>query len=64
MILQSASSIPQSCVLVAILVLSKVRNLPRVLARLPSDAREVVVDEHSVDDTITGVHQRDQTCAS
>jgi len=49
----SSSSVPGYRVSVVIPTLNEARNLPHVLARLPLDVHEViVVDGHSVDDTL------------
>ena len=50
---RSSSGVPRYRVSVVIPTLNEARNLPHVLGRLPSDVREViVVDGHSVDDTL------------
>ncbi|HEY6275281.1 MAG TPA: glycosyltransferase family 2 protein [Streptosporangiaceae bacterium] len=50
---QTSSSVPGYRVSVVIPTLNEARNLPHVLARLPRDIYEViVVDGHSVDDTL------------
>jgi glycosyltransferase involved in cell wall biosynthesis len=51
---QTSSSVPGYRVSVVIPTLNEARNLPHVLARLPHDVHEViVVDGHSVDDTLS-----------
>ena len=53
MVSQASSSPPWPRVSVVIPTLNEARNLPYVLSRLPADVYEViVVDGHSVDDTI------------
>jgi glycosyltransferase involved in cell wall biosynthesis len=50
---QTSTSVPRYRVSVVIPALNEARNLPHVLARLPLDVHEViVVDGHSVDDTV------------
>ena len=56
MIVQARSSSEVSWYRVSVVIptLNEARNLPHVLDRLPSDVHEViVVDGHSVDDTLT-----------
>jgi glycosyltransferase involved in cell wall biosynthesis len=51
---QASTSMPRYRVSVVIPTLNEARNLPHVFARLPRDIHEViVVDGHSVDDTLT-----------
>ena len=53
MVSQAGSSLPWPRVSVVIPTLNEARNLPYVFSRLPADVYEViVVDGHSVDDTI------------
>src|SRR5712691_4823960 len=53
---QADASVPWLRVSVVIPALNEARNLPHVFARLPPDVHEViVVDGHSVDDTISVV---------
>jgi glycosyltransferase involved in cell wall biosynthesis len=55
---QASSSVPRLRVSVVIPALNEARNLPHVFARLPADVHEViVVDGHSVDDTIAVARQ-------
>jgi hypothetical protein len=58
MTVQAGSSVPRRRVSVVIPALNEARNLPHVFARLPLDVHEViVVDGHSVDDTISVARQ-------
>ena len=58
MTVQASSNVPRYRVSVVMPTLNEARNLPHVLARLPSDIHEViVVDGHSVDDTLTVARQ-------
>ena len=58
MVSQAYSSPPSPRLSVVIPTLNEARNLPYVLARLPADVHEViVVDGHSVDDTIAVARQ-------
>jgi glycosyltransferase involved in cell wall biosynthesis len=53
MVSQASSNLPWPRVSVVIPTLNEARNLPHVFSRLPADVYEViVVDGHSVDDTI------------
>lgn len=55
---QAGASVPWFRVSVVIPALNEARNLPHVFARLPPDVHEViVVDGHSVDDTISVARQ-------
>ncbi len=55
---QAGASVPWLRVSVVIPALNEARNLPHVFARLPADVHEViVVDGHSVDDTIAVARQ-------
>ena len=50
---QSGNEVPWPRVTVVIPTLNEARNLPHVFAQLPPDIHEViVVDGHSVDDTL------------
>lgn len=54
MTVQASSDVPGYRITVVIPTLNEARNLPHVLARIPRDVHEViVVDGHSVDDTLT-----------
>ncbi len=58
MTVQASASVPWLRVSVVIPALNEARNLPHVFARLPPDVHEViVVDGHSVDDTIAVAKQ-------
>jgi Glycosyl transferase family 2 len=58
MTVQAGASVPWLRVSVVIPALNEARNLPHVFARLPADVHEViVVDGHSVDDTIAVARQ-------
>jgi glycosyltransferase involved in cell wall biosynthesis len=58
MTVQASASVPWLRVSVVIPALNEARNLPHVFARLPPDVHEViVVDGHSVDDTIAVAQQ-------
>src|SRR5215472_18064514 len=58
MVSQAGSSLPWPRVSVVIPTLNEARNLPYVFSRLPADVHEViVVDGHSVDDTIAVARQ-------
>src|SRR5215472_4615258 len=58
MVSQAGSSLPWPRVSVVIPTLNEARNLPYVFSRLPADIYEViVVDGHSVDDTIAVARQ-------
>jgi glycosyltransferase involved in cell wall biosynthesis len=58
MTVQAGASVPRRRVSVVIPALNEARNLPHVFARLPLDVHEViVVDGHSVDDTISVARQ-------
>jgi glycosyltransferase involved in cell wall biosynthesis len=58
MTVQGGSSVPWLRVSVVIPALNEARNLPHVFARLPPDVHEViVVDGHSVDETIAVARQ-------
>ena len=58
MVPQAYSSPPSPRLSVVIPTLNEARNRPYVLARLPADVHEViVVDGHSVDDTIAVARQ-------
>src|SRR5581483_9173191 len=53
MVSQASSNLPWPRVSVVIPTLNEARNLPHVFAKLPADIHEViVVDGHSVDDTL------------
>jgi glycosyltransferase involved in cell wall biosynthesis len=55
---QAGSDLPWPRVSVVVPTLNEARNLPYVFSRLPADAHEViVVDGHSVDDTIAVARQ-------
>ena len=55
---QADSNVPWPRVSIIIPTLNEARNLPHVFARLPADVHEViVVDGHSVDDTIAVARQ-------
>jgi len=58
MAVQLGNGVPQPTVSVVIPTLNEARNLPHVLARLPADIHEIIiVDGHSVDDTLTVARQ-------
>ena len=58
MAVQASKAAPRPRVSVVMPTLNEARNLPHVFARLPSDIHEViVVDGHSVDDTLTVARQ-------
>jgi glycosyltransferase involved in cell wall biosynthesis len=58
MAVQASKAAPWPRVSVVMPTLNEARNLPHVFARLPSDIHEViVVDGHSVDDTLTIARQ-------
>src|SRR5216683_5174490 len=58
MTVQASASVPWLRVSIVIPALNEARNLPHVFARLPLDVHEViVVDGHSVDDTISVARQ-------
>ena len=58
MTVQASSNVPGYRISVVIPTLNEARNLPHVLARIPRDVHEViVVDGHSVDDTLTVARQ-------
>jgi glycosyltransferase involved in cell wall biosynthesis len=55
---QASSNLPWPRVSVVVPTLNEARNLPHVFSRLPADVHEViVVDGHSVDDTIAVARQ-------
>src|SRR5215469_9243959 len=58
MVSQASSNLSWPCVSVVIPTLNEARNLPYVFSRMPADVHEViVVDGHSVDDTIAVARQ-------
>jgi glycosyltransferase involved in cell wall biosynthesis len=58
MVSQASSNLPWPRVSVVVPALNEARNLPHVFARLPADVHEViVVDGHSVDDTVAVARQ-------
>jgi hypothetical protein len=58
MAVQLGNGVPEPTVSVVIPTLNEARNLPHVLARLPADIHEIIiVDGHSVDDTLTVARQ-------
>ena len=58
MVSQASSNLPWPRISVVIPTLNEARNLPHVFSRLPADIYEViVVDGHSVDDTIAVARQ-------
>src|SRR5215475_1297247 len=58
MVSQAGSNLPWPRVSVVVPTLNEARNLPYVFSRLPADIHEViVVDGHSVDDTIAVARQ-------
>src|SRR5258708_2820072 len=58
MVSQASSNLPWPRVSVIVPTLNEARNLPYVFSRLPADVHEViVVDGHSVDDTIAVARQ-------
>jgi glycosyltransferase involved in cell wall biosynthesis len=58
MVSQASSNLPWPRVSVVVPTLNEARNLPHVFSRLPADVHEViVVDGHSVDDTIAVARQ-------
>ena len=58
MVSQASSSPPWPRISVVVPTLNEARNLPHVFSRLPADVHEViVVDGHSVDDTIAVARQ-------
>ena len=58
MVSQAGSSVPWPRISVVVPTLNEARNLPHVFSRLPADVHEViVVDGHSVDDTIAVARQ-------
>jgi len=58
MVSQASSNIPWPRISVVVPTLNEARNLPHVFSRLPGDVHEViVVDGHSVDDTIAVARQ-------
>src|SRR5499427_309542 len=58
MMSQAGSNLPWPRVSVVVPTLNEARNLPHVFSRIPADVHEViVVDGHSVDDTITVARQ-------
>ena len=58
MVSQASSNLPWPRVSVVVPTLNEARNLPYVFSRLPADVHEViVVDGHSVDDTIAVARQ-------
>ena len=58
MVSQASSELPCPRVSVVVPTLNEARNLPYVFSRLPADVHEViVVDGHSVDDTIAVARQ-------
>ena len=58
MVSQASSNLPWPRISVVVPTLNEARNLPYVFSRLPADVHEViVVDGHSVDDTIAVARQ-------
>jgi glycosyltransferase involved in cell wall biosynthesis len=58
MVYQASSNLPWPRVSVVVPTLNEARNLPYVFSRMPADVHEViVVDGHSVDDTIAVARQ-------
>ena len=58
MVSQASPNLPWPRVSVVVPTLNEARNLPYVFSRLPADVHEViVVDGHSVDDTIAVARQ-------
>jgi glycosyltransferase involved in cell wall biosynthesis len=58
MVSQASTSLPWPRISVVIPTLNEARNLPHVFSRLPADVHEViVVDGHSVDDTVAVARQ-------
>jgi hypothetical protein len=58
MVSQASSNLPWPRVSVVVPTLNEARNLPYVFSRLPADVHEViVVDGHSVDDTVAVARQ-------
>ena len=58
MVSQASSNLPWPRISVVVPTLNEARNLPHVFSRLPADVHEViVVDGHSVDDTIAVARQ-------
>jgi Glycosyl transferase family 2 len=54
MVSQASSNVPWPRISVVVPTLNEARNLPHVFSRLPADVHEVIlVDGHSVDDTIS-----------